>query len=121
MKKHLILAATLACAALGHPELAVEMHRMNPAQRSAYLAWAAPVRAATGGRVGGIPGTVHHLWHGEMQHRRSAQRHAELASHGFDPVLDLAAGADGAWRWRRDTPGLHRWVRDYFAARREDG
>jgi hypothetical protein len=111
----------LACAAFGHPEVAARQHRMNAAQRAAYLTWAAPVHAAVGGRVGHVAGTVHHLWHGELQHRQGAGRHAGLASHDFDPQRDLVHGRDGAWRWAREAPALHRWVRDYFAARREDG
>ena len=40
-----------------------------------------------------------------------------LASAG----ADIAIAETGCWRWATDKPDLHRYVRDYFAARKEDG
>ncbi len=110
-----------ACAALGCPETAARLHQMNPYQRSTYLAWAEGLFNHVGGHVGCLGGTVHHLWHGDLQHRQSSARHARLAPHGFDPRRDLAPGRDGAWRWAGNNPGLHAWVQGYFHERREDG
>jgi hypothetical protein len=110
-----------ACAALGRPEVAARLHQMNPHQQSAYMAWAQGLVTHVGGQVTCLGGTVHHLWHGDLQHRQSSARHARLAPHDYDPTLDLAPGCDGAWRWARSNPGLHALVRGYFHERREDG
>lgn len=110
-----------ACAALGCPEVAARLHQMNPHQRSTYLNWAEGLFSDVGGHVACLGGTVHHLWHGDLQHRQSSARHARLGPHEFDPRRDLTPGRDGAWRWARSNPGLHALLRDYFHERREDG
>ena len=38
---------------------------------------------------------------------------------GFRP--DIALDDVGVWRWNSDKPAMHAYVRDYFAARKEDG
>jgi hypothetical protein len=68
-----------------------------------------------------VPGTVLHLWHGEVGHRRYVRRNQELAGFGFDPATDLRVGASGCWEWSSDKPGLHQWAREYFGQRLEDG
>jgi hypothetical protein len=110
-----------ACAALGCPDVAAGLHQMNPHQRGAYRAWADGLHNRVDGKVAHLRGTVHHLWHGDLQHRQSSARHARLAPHDFDPVHDLAPGVDGAWRWARSNAGLHAFVQGYFHERREDG
>jgi hypothetical protein len=110
-----------ACAALGCPDVAARLHQMNTHQRQAYLAWAEGLSKQLGGQVACLGGTVHHLWHGDVQHRQSSARHARLAPHDYDPARDLAPGRDGAWRWARGNAGLHALVQGYFHERREDG
>jgi hypothetical protein len=48
-------------------------------------------------------------------------RHQGLGEFAFDPATDIAIGAGGCWEWATAKPELHRYLRDYFAARREDG
>ncbi|MBG9386536.1 hypothetical protein [Caenimonas aquaedulcis] len=110
-----------AGAALGCPEVVMELHRMNTAQRTAYREWARGVRAVSAGRLPHLEGRLHHLWHGNIADRHASARHAGLAPHDYDPRRDLAPGRDGAWRWAGAGTGLRRYVQGYFAARREDG
>lgn len=111
----------LACAAYGVPEIAVRLHGMNEHQQRRYLPWAARVHGEVLGKVGTLDGQIHHLWHGDLADRHASARHAGLAAHAFDPEVDIAVGAEGAWRWASDKPALHAYVRDYFRARNEDG
>jgi hypothetical protein len=111
----------LACAAFGRPEIAMELHKMNVWQRRAYLNWARPFHQEVKGNVSHVPGRVIHLWHGEMQDRKPAQRHVGLCEHNFDPARDIAVGPFGAWRWASEKPGLHSYLKNYFASRFEDG
>jgi len=111
----------LACAAFGHPEIAVELHHMNAWQRGVYLDWARLFYQDVKGNVSHVPGRVVHLWHGEMQDRKAGQRHSGLRPHDFNPVRDIAIGESGAWRWASDKPALHGYLKDYFASRCEDG
>jgi hypothetical protein len=93
----------------------------NNRHRDYFTAWAKrqyrDVRAA----LGCVPGTLLHLWHGETENRRYVLRNRELAEFGFDPSADVRIGASGCWEWSSRKAELHRWARDYFGHRREDG
>jgi hypothetical protein len=56
-----------------------------------------------------------------MRNRRYRERHEGLRRLQFDPSLDVAVAGGGCWRWSSDKPAMHRYVRDYFGARDEDG
>jgi hypothetical protein len=83
--------------------------------------WAAEAASVAGKEVGHVPGSVWHLWHGDLADRRYDQRAHELAALGFDPDTDLRHGPDGCWEWATEKPDLHKWARNYFAGRAEDG
>lgn len=89
--------------------------------RDHYLAWAAGIHDEVQGRVGVLPGEIHHLWHGAAENRRYKLRHSDLASHDFDPWADIRLSAEGAWRWASDKPALHALLTDYFRSRQDDG
>ncbi len=84
-------------------------------------AWHDRVHADVRGQIGVLPGVIHHLWHGESQHRGYVDRHQLLVDHAFDPEHDVALSPDGVLHWSSPKPGLADAVRDYFASRREDG
>jgi hypothetical protein len=111
----------LACAALGAYDQATRPHCMNAMQCGHYLAWAKRFRRAVQGEMACIDGDVYHLWHGELADRRGSGRHQGLAPFEFDPDADIAVAEAGCWRWASEKPHMHRYVRDYFAQRREDG
>lgn len=111
----------LVCAAFDRPQMVADLHYLNARQRERYEAWALPFRDEVQGRVAHIPGTILHLWHGELPDRLPRERHHGLREHGFDPQTDITIGKDGAWRWATDKPALHRYLQRYFAARWEDG
>ena len=111
----------LAGALLGIPEIVEARHRMNEAQRRCYRAWADPLMRRVRGEVTSLEGDLYHLWHGDLADRSASSRHTELARHAFDPYVDVAQGEEGALRWASPKPEMHRMLRNYFAARREDG
>jgi hypothetical protein len=111
----------LACAVLGTYEHAIRPHCMNDRQREHYLAWAERFHRAAQGGLSCIAGDVYHLWHGDLADRGGGARHRGLVPFEFDPVADIAIAEAGCWRWATDKPDLHRYLRDYFAARKEDG
>jgi len=110
----------LACALYGCPEVCVAHHNLNAAQARSYREWARPMSRDLGGRVGFVPGLLHHLWHGSMEDRHARERHRVLAASGFDPERDLARDADGLWRWANPPADLRLYLREYFHRRRED-
>lgn len=108
-------------AAYGVSEIVADEKRMSVAQRDHYSEWAKGFHGDVEGQVGAVAGEIHHLWHGDLEHRRYELRHEDLAQHDFDPRSDIRIGADGTWRWASEKPALHGLLRDYFHSRQEDG
>lgn len=86
-----------------------------------FRRWAEPLYRDVRGRVGYVPGTLLHLWHGDIADRRYMDRNQDLVRFGFDPVTDLRVGESGCWEWTSAKPALHRWAVEYFGLRQEDG
>jgi hypothetical protein len=97
------------------------MHCLNPHQRERFAAWAGPFHETVQGSVGSIDGDLYHLWHGDLANRATGPRHRILSELGFDPTADVALAEGGGWLWATEKPELHRYVRQFFANRREDG
>jgi hypothetical protein len=100
---------------------AARIQHMNGRQRTHYLAWAKAFYNAVRSNVGFVEGSLVHLWHGSMEHRRHEDRKRGLARFRFDPFEDIAMGDNGAWRWNSCKSEMHDYVRAYFPSRREDG
>ena len=113
--------ASLMAAAFGLFDEALQYQRYSEPQRAHYRAWARPFARDVRGQIGCTAGDLIHLWHGDMSDRGTLERHARLADFGFDPQRDLAVERSGCWRWNSDKPAMHKFVRDYFASRHEDG
>jgi hypothetical protein len=111
----------LASTSWGAFEAVERRLSMNPHQQQHYRDWAQAWYASVQGRIGCLPGTLYHLWHGDLTQRRYGTRNLNLAPFDFNPAIDIAPHASGAWRWASDKPRLHDYVVDYFAQRREDG
>jgi hypothetical protein len=111
----------LVCAAYGFLEGAARVHRDQPARRDHFSRWGEAFAADVVDAIGVLDLTLNNLWHGDMINRRPGLRYEGLDEFAFDPARDIAIDAAGAWRWASDKPGLHRYVRDYFIGRREDG
>ncbi|HTQ39591.1 MAG TPA: hypothetical protein VMJ32_11210 [Pirellulales bacterium] len=108
-------------AAHGHYREAAAAFGFHTAMSQHYYQWAEGFYGAVRGRWGCVPGTIAHLWHGDMGRRKHRQRYKEFAEFQFDPTVDLASDRYGAWRWNSDKPALHEYIRRYIAERQEDG
>ncbi len=111
----------MAVAAAGVPEIAVGYLRMNLRQEEHYLSWARPWHESVGGKIGCLEGRISHLWHGSLRDRRYKERHREFRKFGFNPHTDITPTAQGPWRWSSEKGEMHRYVRNYFLSRKEDG
>jgi hypothetical protein len=94
---------------------------LNARRREHFLTWARSFYDTVRGDLGFCPGTIFHLWHGDLKDRNHRERHVRLAEFDFDPFSDIAIDNGGPWRWNSDKPQMHRLVRDYFDWRFEDG
>jgi hypothetical protein len=111
----------MACAALGTHKAAIARLHLSPERAAHYLRWALPYFAAVQGKVGYIPGSVFHLWHGNLEDRYYKVRHRALAQLDFIPDRDLERERSGVWRWRNPPLEVERFFQQYFDARMEDG
>lgn len=111
----------MLCAELGRFDDAVTYLRMGAAWAEHYRAWAESHYRRVQGRVGCLDTTIFHLWHGDLTHRRYAERHRQFSLYGFDPGRDIGVSDHGVWRWMSAKPEMHAFVRRYFEERQEDG
>jgi len=107
-------------AADGRWREAATAMRFHAGMRKHFRGWAESFHAQVRAAWGCVPGPIAHLWHGDPVRRKYRQRYEDFAGFEFDPAADLACDEHGAWRWNSDKPRMHQYLRDYFAARRED-
>jgi len=110
----------LVRGAYGYFDTITPIHHLSAKRFEHYLAWAEPFHRSVRQSVGFVDGNLAHLWHGAHDDRQYDERHVHLAAFDYDPVADIALTANGVWRWNSDKPGMHAFVRDFFASRRED-
>ena len=90
--------------------------RLSKGLLADVAAWADRFSAEVAASVSFTPGTVLHLWHGEIGGRQYVERLQLLRDADFDPRADLALNADGCWTWATEKPDLHRGVRETLRA-----
>jgi hypothetical protein len=111
----------IVAACYGSFEVVIRNQYMDELQEASYLAWAKPFFEEVQSATGFVEGRLFHLWHGEMQNRRSRERLEGLRKFQFNPFEDIAISESGCWRWNSVKPEMHEYVRRYFASRKEDG
>lgn len=109
----------MACGFQGHFSTEV-IERLPTATLDAVYRWADRAYAVTRGRVGYVPGTVKHLFHGEPKTRRYETRYEMLRAARFDPENDIAVDNNGLYAWSSPKPSLHRDVYEYLDQRCAD-
>ena len=87
-----------------------------------FWKWAVKARDLVKGRIGYVPGSVLHLWHGDLTNRGYATRDRQLRALGFDPERHLTTSENGLIEWSAEAPAeLRAWVEENFERRKEDG
>lgn len=87
-----------------------------------FFPWAIKARDLVGGKIGYVPGSLLHLWHGDLADRRYDEVKRNFAEFGFDPDAHLRSDEHGLLAWSDAAPQAMRdWARDMFWQRREDG
>jgi hypothetical protein len=111
----------IAAGVAGNFQDFIDYLLLNARRREHFLAWAHSFHDAVRADLGFCPGTIYHLWHGDLADRNYRERRMRFAEFDFDPFSDIAVDRNGAWRWSSDKPLMHRFVKDYFGTRFEDG
>lgn len=110
----------MAWAKIGCADMLTSMRPMTDPQIHHYLSWAERINGSRSDQIGFVPGTVFHLWHGNLELRRYEKRHEILKQLSFDPFNDLELEENGTWRWAQCATALQSAVDAYFFAREED-
>jgi hypothetical protein len=111
----------IAAGVVGNFQDFIDYLLLNPRRSEHFLDWARPFYDTVHADFGCCQGTIYHLWHGDLKDRNYRERRVGFAKFDFDPHTDIAIGGSGAWQWSSDKPLMHRFVRDYFDSRFEDG
>lgn len=113
----------IAMALVAPPEDFPDKERRITAPRLLHHihTWQRAVHQDAQGRLGVLDGAIHHLWHGESEHRRYQDRHQILQSHDYDPIRDVVIDDDGCLAFTEPASGLAQDVARYLLSRREDG
>jgi hypothetical protein len=111
----------IAAGVVGNFQDFIDYLLLNTRRREHFMAWARPFYDAVRADLGYCPGTIFHLWHGDLKDRHYRERRVGFADFDFDPYVDIAIDDSGAWRWNSAKPRMHKFVRDYFDSRFEDG
>lgn len=74
----------------------------------------------SGLRLGWVPGTIIHYWHGSLESRRYRERWEILTKNNFNPVLDLDQEPNGTLHLSETGLRLVPFLREYFIGRQED-
>ena len=89
--------------------------------RASFHSWAKPFHSDVRSRIGFAQGAILHRWHGDRKKRRYYKRMVGLLARSYSPTVDVRVSESGALEWTTHGKALGRWMKDYFAAREEDG
>ena|ERR1700731_795686 len=82
--------------------------------------WQSRALPAINGRVGYVPNTIEHRFHGSKRKRGYVDRWSMFIRHGFDPNSDLKRNSYGVIEWAGNKPELEREWDQYLRSRQED-
>lgn len=85
-----------------------------------WLRWQARAEAKIQRKVGVVPGTINHFWHGSKQHRRYQDRWKILVGDQYDPLEDIKYDFHGVLELTNRNLKLRDDVIHYFGVRNED-
>ncbi len=93
---------------------------ISPTFTQTMAAWQARAIEFVGQRIGFVPGTIEHGFHGPKASRNYVSRWDILRKSKFDPLTDLKPNLDGVIELSGSKKGLQRDIEAYFRARDED-
>jgi hypothetical protein len=71
-------------------------------------------------KIGYVPGTIVHYWHGRLEDRKYKERWEILTGHQYDPEKDIYKTSGGVIQLTLSGLRLKNDIHDYFIGRRED-
>lgn len=93
---------------------------LTPGLEAAFADWQSIVFPMVGTRLGYVPGTLVHHWHGARSNRKYIFRWARLVAQGFDPRVDIRKAPNGLWELTETGERFREEFIAYFKGRGED-
>jgi hypothetical protein len=93
---------------------------LHPTYGAYWQEWQARAEQYVQRKVGVVPGTLLHYWHGAKRDRRYGDRWQILRQNAFDWTKDLKKDMQGVWQLTERNWQLRDDILGYFASRNED-
>jgi hypothetical protein len=90
------------------------------AYRNAVKLWEVRALVHVNRKLGYVPGTIEHRWHGDKTRRAYISRWDMFVQHRFDPHADLKRNSYGVLEFSGNKPDLERMFDNYLRDREED-
>jgi hypothetical protein len=94
---------------------------VHPEYRDAVKLWETRALTHINCKVGYVPGTIEHQWHGDKTRRAYVSRWNMFVQHNFNPLVDLKRNSYGVIEFAGNKPELERLFDNYLRDREEDG
>ncbi len=88
--------------------------------REAVMIWQRRALQAVNYKIGYVPLTIEHRWHGDKARRGYLSRWEIFIKHGFNPIYDLRRNTWGVLEFDGNKPDLERAFDCYLRSRQED-
>jgi hypothetical protein len=88
--------------------------------RDAVKLWEARALVHVNRKIGYVPGTIEHRWHGDKTRRAYVSRWDMFIKHQFNPLADLKRNSYGVLEFSGNKPELERMFGNYLRDREED-
>ena len=93
---------------------------VSDAYKAAVEQWQSRALLHANKKIGYVPGTIEHQWHGSKAKRAYIDRWGMFVKHGFDPWTDLKRNTYGVLEFSGNKPDLEREFANYLRSREED-
>lgn len=88
--------------------------------RNFVKTWESRALAHVNRKIGYVPNTIEHMFHGDKNRRGYETRWGMFVKHGFDPLTDLKRNSYGVLEFAGNKPDLERDFDNYLRSREED-
>lgn len=87
-----------------------------------YKSWSENIYQKIKSKISYVPGTILHLWHGNLNNRQYYEVESKLNTFRYNPSVDLQLhGQNKAIEWSKHNKKLVSLSKQYFFSRNEDG
>jgi hypothetical protein len=110
----------MAYALVGEVDSSMPSAEVSSAYADALRRWQMRAIQAANYKLGSVPQTIEHAFHGRKEARGYQSRWSMFLEHGFDPETDLKRNSYGVLEFAGNKPDLERTFEQYLRSRDED-